>query len=1033
MKTPRLEIIPCSPLALASAILLIATMSSRAAFVYETPNEFLTSGDFNGDGIADVLVLDKLTGNARVGYSDINGGLTWSTPLVTGVENVTGLGVEHLLNTNRDAAAVTSPSFNHVNLVDLSQTNSAGAPQTFTPMGIGPHSLAGLHMPRASISPGLPFLLVANSLNDSSAEVLDLAQWAGAGIYYGTFNETGPFVLPNALDINSNTPTLAVGIIRGATNDTLHLWEFDNVPGVVGALSNLPPASGYVFGNFGTNAFPHFIFYQPGGTNLSIIPLYQTNSVYAFGPELDVSLSEPVQNVYFLANGTNSGAIIQFSDGAQGLTLSNNSPAFSSKYQTGAGATGNVFTGIVPLSNGQLALLDAPPGAASIHAQIIRFNGTNFTQLSSSRLPAVSSKSSRANVWLFNLEPFVNRSPGFIESLNSPDWADGVSGLPGAVQVSTETDGGATNGLASAGTNSLGAPPSGAAFGIGNQYNAAISLFSYDAPRTAETIVVTISPPSGPYGSPQTISFAVTPPGAGVQYRAGQVDSWHSYASAFTITNDTTIQFYGTNLLGARSSVQFATYTFGNPSTTGTNIPVVLDPTNTNTPPVFGTNQLVLSPDGTIFYGRRSAANVGTIWAINLDGSSDTYITTGSRPRVSADGHWLAFLREGNPFNNQGNIWIRDLQSGIEQRVLINSNYVSSFAWETNDAALLIDYACGIWDLNTNGSLAALISADCFDDAPTRSPADSRVAFHNLNPNGGIAGIYVANADGSARHRIVSSIPGASWPAWSADGEALVFSDSNNTNLDSGKNLWISDPSGGDLVQITGFADATNGFPHGALWAPDGSGLVAAGTVFNTNGLWFIPLVPGLNECDGPPILLPTSPGDRIDFAGSIVTAASPPSLFVTSPLPGLFIRQTPEAIVVYWSTNYVGYSLESESATLPRTWTSIVGPYYLANGYFEYWETRNSLSPSKLFRLHLTGAFLLSQPPILAIQLQSNSAILSWPGSFSAFTLQSKTDLSPSTPWHDVPGPYSTTAGNYQYQDLVGPTQTKYFRLRGP
>jgi hypothetical protein len=50
--------------------LFLTAVAANAGFVYETPTEFLTSGDFNGDGIPDVLVLDKATGNARVGYQD---------------------------------------------------------------------------------------------------------------------------------------------------------------------------------------------------------------------------------------------------------------------------------------------------------------------------------------------------------------------------------------------------------------------------------------------------------------------------------------------------------------------------------------------------------------------------------------------------------------------------------------------------------------------------------------------------------------------------------------------------------------------------------------------------------------------------------------------------------------------------------------------------------------------------------------------------------------------------------------------------
>lgn len=1029
MKALRTKSICRTTAGLAGGFCIFLATSLRGAFVYESPTEFFAAGDFNGDGVADVLVLDKATGNARVGYSDGNGNLTWSAPLVTGVQNATGCGVEHFLQPDRDAVAVTAPAFNLVNLVDLSQTNSASTPQTFTPVGVGPHAVAGLRAPRASISPGLPFLLVASSFNDDSAEDLDLGQLGNAG--YGTFPETGPFELANGLDINPSLATLAVGIVRGATNDALHLWEFDATPGVVGAFSNLPPGSSYVFGNFNGEVMPRFIFYQPGGSNLTIVPLLPTNSAYAFGPSTSVALTDAIQNVFFVSNGLSGSVIIQFSDSIQGLTLPGASPALTTFYSTGVGAAGNAFNGVVPLANGQFALLDAPSGAASAHVQVINFDGTNFTKLSSASIPAISSRGTRANVWLFQLEPFVNRSPGFIASLNSPDWADGVGGLPTAVQVPSETDAGITNGLGNISTNNLGAPPAGSAFGIANQYNPAISVFSYGAPQLPQPVAVTISPPPGSYGSPQTISFTAAPASSTVEYRVGDLDSWHAYASAFSITNDVTIQYYGTSLAGARAGLQFATYSLGNPADSGSNRPININPGDTNTVAVLSTNQLTLSPDGTIFYGRRSAAGVGTIWAINLDGSSDTYITTGARPRVSSDGRWLAFLREGNPFGNQGNVWIRDLQSGAENRVFANPNYITGYDWETNGTDLLMDYGCGIWDLNTGGSLASLIYSDCFDDAPVRNPANSRIAFQNLNPNSAVAGIYLANPDGTGRQRIVSSVPGASWPAWSADGQMLVFADGNNTNANSGQNLWLAAADGGDLIQLSGFTDGTNGFPHGALWALDDEALVAAGTISGTNGLWLIPLTEDLTDCDGPPVLLPTSSGDAIDFAGSIVVAPSN-SQIVSNQAPGLYIRQTPEAVVVYWNTNLAGYTLESKPSALAGSWTPIAGPYYLDGIYLEYWETRANLSAEKFFRLHLTGAMVLSQPPQLTIQAQTNFAVISWSSGFAGFTLQSKTELSPTMPWVNLPGPYQSNGGNFEFAEPVS-GQQKFFRLSGP
>jgi hypothetical protein len=1006
----------------------------RAGFVYESPSEFFSAGDFNGDGIADVLVLDKITGNARVGYSDGNGGLTWSAPLVTGVQNVTGLGVQHFLTATNDSVAVTAPGYNRVNLVDLSQTNSVGAPQSFAPIGIGPHAVAGLASPMTPSAGGLPYLLVASSFNNGSAEMLDFMQWHVLPAYLGQFKETGPFDLINALDLNTNTATFAVGLMRGATNDELHVWQFTNSPAVMLVFSNLPAGSDYAFGNFNGEALPRFIFYQPGGSNLTVVPLLEANGGYAFGSSLNVLLSEAVENVFTVSLGTNGSAIIQFSDGVQGLTLPGGSPALSAKYQTGTGAAGNVFAGVVPLTDGMFALLDAPAGAASsIHAQVINFDGTNFTQRSSSNLPSVSSRQTRANVWLFQLEPFVNRSPGFVASLNSPDWADGVIGLPGAIRIPTESDAGSTNGLGNVSTNNLGAPPGGSAFGIANQFNPAISLFTYSAPQAAAPVQVTISPPPGSYGSPLAISFTAVPAATTIAYRAGPADAWHFYTSQFSITNDETIEYYGINISGVRSSLQTAIYSLGSPSATGLNTAFAVAPGSTNTPPSLSTNQLILSQNGTAFYGRRSDANVGTIWAINLDGSGDTYITTGVRPRVTADGRWLAFLREGNPFGNQGNVWLRDLQSGTERRLLVNLDEITGYDWEKNEAALLMDYACGLHDLHTNGNVNAVINSDCYDEAPMRNPVDGQIAFHNLNPDGSIAGLYVTAADGSGRQRFLSTVPGASWPAWSPDGDDLVFADGNDTGENSGKNLWLVYPDGTGLLQISGFTDATNGFPHGAIWSPDDATLVAAGTIFGTNGLWLIPLTPDHTECDGEPVRLPTSPGDAIDFAGSIIVAPAPVTLLSTTTAPGLFIRQTPDVVAIYWSTNFAGYVLESEASLSPGAWAPISGPYFLVGQYFEHWESRDSLSAQKYFRLLAPGEFVLSQPPILTIQIQSNIAVISWPALLPGFTLQTKANLSATVPWTNLGGTVLNNGTNYEYFDPAATSQGRFYRLRGP
>lgn len=1030
--------------AVASIMWLAVDANLFAAFVYETPGEFLTAGDFNGDGTPDVLVLDKATGNARVGFGGGNGALVWSPPLVTGVNNASGCAVGHFKVTTHDALVVTAAGLNRMQLYDLSNTNTAVSLGVTTQGGIGPHSLAALASPLGALPPPWGTLLVASALNDPPPERLDLVTNFPLGFAASAaqFSETGPFDLPNALPVTTNGPTLAAGIVRGATNDALHLWQFANSPAVFLAFAGLPPGSSYAFGDFNGETLPRFIFYQPGGTNLLVCPLFQTNSGWMFGTATVAFASEPVQQVFYVQTGSDGTAVLVFSDGVQGLRLPGGVPAFSATYRSGQGAAGNVFTGIAPLTNGQFVLLDAPAGGlASAHEQVIQFDGTNFLQRSATNLPSVTARTTRANVWLFQLEPFVNRNAGFIASLNAPDWSDSVTGLPPALSAVTESDGGTNAGLGSAGAVSLGTPPAGATNALPNQYNPAISVFSYSAPQAAEPVSILISPPPGSYGGPIAISLSW--PGSGSQafYRVTPGGVWQAYSAPFQLTNDATIQYYGQPLLSPlRSQVQFAAYTLGNPVTAGTNQPIPTIPGNTNTVAVLSTNQLTISPDGTIFYGRVSTAGNYTIWAINLDGSSDTFVTKGARPRVSRDGRRLAFMRGGSPLVTQGNVYVRNLATGQETLLYSNTSYTIGYDWDLTNTNLIFDWSCWLWTIalgSSSGTILPLPSPDCFDDAPVVNPVNGSLAFQNLDPNAALDGLYVTSTNRTTKQRLSLNVPGASWPAWAPDGQWLAFVDGNSSNsafsADSGTNLWVVRGDGTELSQISGFGDGTNHFPHGAIWSPDDSTLVAAGTIFGTNGLWLIPLTPDFLDCDGPPIRLPTSPGDAIDFAGSIAVAP-PAAQVVVNPPVGLFIRQTPDAVVVYWSTNYVGYALQA-SGGLPATWTPIAGPYFLDGSYFEYWESRANLPSARFFRPYLSGSMVLSLPPPLSIAFATNSIVLSWPSVVAGFSLQTATNLTPPVNWWTLPADnLIITNGLIEFlQNVNGQSGDQFFRLRSP
>lgn len=954
----------CSLLAL-----MLAASTARAGFVYETPGEFLTSGDFNGDGILDVLVLDKATGNARVGYQDGSSNLVWSAPLPTGVPSPAALAVGHFLDTNQDAVAITAAELNRIHLLRLSDPSNAPAPAILTPQGLGPNFLVGLAAPFGVVS-NFDSLVVGSGANntDLGLTLIELFAFVGDAltVYLDSVAEQAYLASGNSLTLGGNPATYAAAMQRNS-NDMFVAYSPSNHFATLLNRPGLPSGAAYVFGNFNNEPLPRFLFYVPGQSNVILQSLVATNGNYLFDAGITVALGEAVQGVYYLSRGTDGVALIQFGDGVQGLTLPGGSAVLSGLYRSGGGAAGNTFTGVVPLAGGNFALMDAPPGSATAaHAQVVNFSGVNFTQVSASNLPALTTRATRPNVWLFQTEPFISNDPGFISSLNAPDWSSSATISGGALSVLAETDGGPPAGLQDPANDNLGTLPTGAAWAIPDQYRDCISLFAYSSPRPPEAVNITVSPPPGLYGGPIQISFTTLNASDKVLYRVGTNADYQQYLfSPFTLTNDAIVQYYGSNKVsGLRSRLYVAGYAFGRAGVAPPTSPLDVAPGSTNPAPVFQTNQVILSDLGTVFYGRRSSTDVATIWSINLDGSGETYITTGARPRVSRDGQWLAFLREGNPFNNQGNLWVRNLASGQETRLFVsnpnpaaNTNTLVCYDWDLTETNLVFDYDNYFWRLGLDSSVTQFpLGSNLNQGAPAINPVDGRVAFQILYP--GPSGIYLAPADLSTEQLLVAYPSGPLWPAWSPDGQHLALASGLvSPSVDGGRDLWVAELSGGvvsNLFQITVVADNTNGFPHGALWSPAGDALVGAGTIAATNGIWVIPLDADCMCSVGPLRLLPTSPGDRIDFVGSIVAAPAP--LAVVE--PGLFIQLGPDSVVVYWSGEALGFTLETTThLTPPITWTPLPGPYAFDGYYFYYSLPLANLLNQQFFRLHYTGA----------------------------------------------------------------------------
>ncbi|MEP6662864.1 MAG: hypothetical protein ABJC04_04270, partial [Verrucomicrobiota bacterium] len=375
----------------------------------------------------------------------------------------------------------------------------------------------------------------------------------------------------------------------------------------------------------------------------------------------------------------------------------------------------------------------------------------------------------------------------------------------------------------------------------------------------------------------------------------------------------------------------------------------------------------------------------------------------------------------------------RNLSTGAEARFFTNTDFIMAFDWNGN-SELIFDNNCLLFRKTLNGPATQLpiaLTPQCLNGAPVINPVDGRLAFHNLN--GGASGVYLTPPDFASRTKLTEpSTLRLRWPGWSFDGSRLAMADRISSSfINTGVNLWTSSSDGSNLHQITALTEPSGGFPHGAIWTPDGQALVGAGRIAGTNGLWVLTLTADGTTCLGPPRLLPTSIGSDIDFVGSIVVAPPAP----VGVLPGLFIRQEANAVVVYWSSDFAGYTLESQlNLSTNGAWTPIGGPYFFTGNYFEYREPKADLAAGKYFRLHYTGTMILTPPePEIAFRFEASEAVLNWPLSYASYTLEGTTNLSPPIIWLPLSATYQVTNGMFEYRRSLPGLPQEFYRLRWP
>ena len=285
-----------------------------------------------------------------------------------------------------------------------------------------------------------------------------------------------------------------------------------------------------------------------------------------------------------------------------------------------------------------------------------------------------------------------------------------------------------------------------------------------------------------------------------------------------------------------------------------------------------------LSPDGKqVIYGRRWVDKINdewvtSLWMMNIDGSKNRALLTGSNVEWSPDGTRIAYIARGEPSGQQ--IFVRWMDAeGATSQITRVSQSPSNIQWSPDGKSIAFTMLVPQrenWDIPMPRAPQGAKWTEAPRIITTLDYRQDRQGF--TNP--GDTHIYVVSAEGGSPRQITSGSWDHGAPQWMPDGKTIVFtadrvvdaeyrwrqSDIHKVDVASGtitrltsrngpdqqptpspdgkyiaytgydstrvsykdSELYIMNADGSGVRQISGNLDRS---PQGLIWAPDGSGV----------------------------------------------------------------------------------------------------------------------------------------------------------------------------------------------------------------
>jgi formylglycine-generating enzyme required for sulfatase activity len=386
----------CLALAAVSLLPVMAGSASAAQasvpLIYESSREFFGTGDFDGDGRPDFVIVDKESGKYRLGYQTAPGVVSWVDCRPSGVKGIAGFSIGKLVSTNLDGLAFTAPDANQITLVDASSPTAPGKPLTVPfSAALGPNTIVAVDIGGAGNSP-LQDLYIGSIYNSPDANLGTLVRNDGAEFPKVAEEPlTGAASHANRFALKAGGAELVLMMLSGDKGASLRAEDLaSGKPVAVVTLPELPAGSEYVAGNFRGSPLREFLFYKPGASSLTLRPLEEsTPGQVQFGKGDSFDLGHPIRRVVALNQDSGSRLLVIFGEGETAGLFNFDGTKAPAPLQT-IQATNDLFTCAATLPDGFVVFLQAPAGKFSSKYQIYKSSGNNYAFSAFGSLPSLA-------------------------------------------------------------------------------------------------------------------------------------------------------------------------------------------------------------------------------------------------------------------------------------------------------------------------------------------------------------------------------------------------------------------------------------------------------------------------------------------------------------------------------------------------------------------------------------------------------------------------------------------------------------------